>query len=311
MADRDEYEEELERQLEALDKQADDVSRALNDGEEPESKPKPELDDADVDNPAEEVDEKPSKPDSKEEASDTTKTSPDPSEDQLTVPIARLSEVAREKRKTEKALRESQDKIAELTEKLDALAAQAERKGVELDDATTGFSEKDFESLSDEFGEVHARMLINMQKQLDSVSSLAKQAATPAQTEDDALMDAIVENDDAHGWFLAKGKNWEAMKKTWADNESTLYRDFKTDAERIEHVVSLIKGKPAAVPPKEKGPQRSLSNVPGDAGTSGDLVDQYLAMGDRAVAAIEKLEFSDPIAYEAVLEGMRTRRLKK
>lgn len=302
----DEYEEQLERQLAELDKLQDDVDEVSKDIE-PESEQEPEVvegEESDDDSKADDVDE-PTKPvepktPSKDDANDTV----DEPEQQL-VPVARLSQVSRDKRKLEREVREKNDKIADLSSRLESMQAQAKVQGVELAEPKKGFTDEDFESLSEEFGASHAQMLINMQKQIDGMA--AKNAQS---TGDDPLMDAIEANEDAHGWFLVDGKNWAQMKTLWSKHEAELFRDFNTDEERIEHIVSLVKGagpKSKTVEPVKRGPSRSLGNTPGESGKGGDLVDQYLAMGDQAISKLEALETSDPVTYEKVLEEIAKR----
>jgi len=332
----DEYEKELERQLEEIDKQTEEVSKAI--GNEPEDEPEIETQEPEVstDEPEEDVPAvddavKPDDPDgdgeqveteSKDDGDDTTsKASID--DEQPTVPISRLSEVVREKRKLEKQLRESNDKtqeyeaqLADQTATIESLQRQAEQQGVVLSDSSKGFTEDDFESLSQEFGDTNARTLIDNQKALNKALGLLEEVGKRKQQPDpaddsDQLMDAIVENDDAHGWFLANGENWQRMKALWAENQATLDSDFDTDQERVNHIVGLMKQKPADPEPREKPrPTRSLSDAGGDPGNGGDVVDQYLAMGNRAIDKLEKLEQSDPIEYERVLDAMRARREK-
>ena len=332
----DELEERLERELEALDEQADDVSKAINDDDPPEGKQDPEVDveksadDAGTvkepdETPDDQTDQQADETESKDDDASDTKAENDPDpvvEDQPTVPISRLSEVTREKRKLERAGREKDDKIREFEQQLadkesliESLQAQAQVQGIELHNVNKGFTEEDRESLTEEFGAAHAARMINMQKQIDQSNELLKQFQANAQpkSDDDPVMLAIEENDDAHGWFLAGGKNWETMKSVWAENEDSLYRDFKTDAERIKHVVKLVKGvdkpKESAKPAEKKGPARSLSNVPGDPGTGGDKVDQVMAMGARATDYMADLETKNPSEYEAIMDGLRERRL--
>ena len=309
----DKYEEQLERQLEELDKLQEDVDEVSKDIE-PESEQEPEVvegEGSDDEPKADDVDEptKPEEPEapSKDDANDTV----DEPEQQL-VPVARLSQVSRDKRKLEREVREQNDKIADLSSRLESMQAQAKVQGVELAEPKKGFTDDDFDSLSEEFGASHAQMLINMQKQIDGMAANNAQS-----TGDDPLMDAIEANEDAHGWFLVDGKNWAQVKTLWAEHEAELFRDFNTDEERIEHVVSLVKGagpKPKAddadkaKPVEKRGPTRSLGNTPGESGKGGDLVDQYLAMGDQAISKLEALETSDPVAYERVLEGLAKRR---
>lgn len=307
----DDYEEKLERELQALEQEEadDDVSKA----DEPENEQdQPELDDSaaheaeTTEAPVEEPEVKVEEPESKDDAAgDTTsKDVPDPIKDQPTVPIARLSAVTREKRKVERELRESQDTIASLQEQLDSMQAQAEVQGIEFHDPKKGFAEEDRKNLADEFGSAHAETLINMQKQLDT---LTQSQAKPV---DDPVMDAVYANDYALDMFNAGGEGWKNMQALWAEHETSLYRDFDTDEKRVAHVVSLMQAKLAEPEPKQapkpKGPSQSLNNVPGDPGTGGDEVDEYMK---RGTDAIMKLAESDPDKYERIMDGIRERSL--